>query len=554
MKRHWPAAIVLSALVAAAACGGDSGQPQTPSPAPSSPPATRAPTQPPGGTSPAEKVINLAGDTPLTRIDGAGTGDYFNDLPALVTGDVNGDGLADLLIGARFGDGPGDSREDAGEAYLIFGKRTLPATIDLAVPQADVTIYGAIGKGPVSPQGDQAGFSGALADVNGDGFDDVILGAPFAQRPDNKAVTGKTYVIYGGVQMPATIDLAETQADVTLIGAGVNSFFGDAVAATDVNGDGFADVIVGAPFANRPAGSENAGQQAGAAYVFFGGGQPAGTRDAGASDFDVAVYGKEVFEGGDETGDNVAGGDLNGDGFGDIVITAEAADGPNNDRSVAAEVYVVYGARDLGGVLDVAAGDQDVTVYGAEQNDTLGFNIGVADVTGDGTADLLVSARGGDGDNNRTPEGGELHIFPGGSLPAVIDLADYPGDTYLYGADPADFLGNGLGAADFDGDGANELFLGSPGGDGTVNDAFTFRDSGEGYVLDARGLKGPVRILDSPLKLAVYGAHADDALGTSMAAGDMDGDGRPELIMLAVRSDGPDGARPDAGTIYVLKP
>jgi len=178
----------------------------------------------------------------------------------------------------------------------------------------------------------------------------------------------------------------------------------------------------------------------------------------------------------------------------------------------------------------------------------------VADVTGDGAADLLVSARGGDGDKNRVPEGGEVHIFPGGSLPATIDLADYPEDTYIYGADPADFLGNGLGAADFDGDGANELFLGSPGGDGIINDAFTFRDGGEGYVLDARGLKGAVPVLESPLKLAVYSARGDDALGTSMAAGDMDGDGRPELIMLAARSDGPDGARPDAGTIYVLKP
>jgi hypothetical protein len=189
-------------------------------------------------------------------------------------------------------------------------------------------------------------------------------------------------------------------------------------------------------------------------------------------------------------------------------------------------------------VLDVGAGDQDVTVYGAEQNDTLGFNIGVADVTGDDTADLLVSARGGDGDNNRTQEAGELHILAGGSLPETIDLLDYPDDIYVYGADAADFLGNALGAADFDGDGANELFVGSPAGDGIANDPSTFRDGGEGFVLDPRGLSGAVRILDAPLKLAVYGAHSDDALGTSMAAGDMDGDGRPELVLL---DDSPTG-------------
>ena len=192
-------------------------------------------------------------------------------------------------------------------------------------------------------------------------------------------------------------------------------------------------------------------------------------------EFDLVVYGEEEFEGGDEAGDNVAGGDLNNDGIGDIVITAESADGPENARSVGAEVYVVYGSTTIGGVLDIGDGDQDVTVYGSDQNDTVGFNIGAGDVTGDGIDDLLVSARGGDGDVNRIPEAGELHIFPGPNLPETIDLASYPGDIYLYGADPADFLGNALGVVDIDGDGAPELFVGLPGGDGAVNDPVTFR-------------------------------------------------------------------------------
>jgi hypothetical protein len=277
-------------------------------------------------------------------------------------------------------------------------------------------------------------------------------------------------------------------------------------------------------------------------FVWYGSPSLYGARDVSAGEFDLAIYGKEEFEGGDEAGDNVAGGDLNGDGLGDIVITAEAADGPENERSVDAEVYVVYGSTSLGGVLDIGEGDQDVTVYGADQNDTLGFNIGVADVTGDGIGDLLVSARGGDGEGNRTGEAGELHIFPGGNLPEVIDLLDYPSDIYLYGADSAGFLGNALGAADFNGDGVNEVFAGSPGA-----------GAGNGYVLDARGLRGAVRVTDAPLTLTVRGAAPGDALGTSMAAGDLDGDGRPELVLMAIRSDGPDGSRPDAGTIYIVK-
>lgn len=544
---------LLVALAGAEACGGgDDGattEPGTATPPGSTPPAS------PGTLPGAEKVIDLASEAAAVTISGSDSGDYFNDLPALVTGDVNGDGLADVLTGARFGDGPDNSREDAGEAYLILGKPALPATVDLAAREADVTVYGGHGKGGVSQQGGQLGFSGALADVNGDGRDDIIVGAPFAPRPDNAAGAGAVYVIFGSGSLPGVIDLAQEEtADLTLTGASANSLFGDAVAATDANGDGLNDIIVGAPFQPRPLDRDRGGQLAGSVYVWFGGQSLRGARDVAVGQFDVVIYGEEEFQGGDEAGDNVAGGDLNNDGFGDIVITAEAADGPENSRSVAAEVYVVYGSQDLGGVLDIGAGDQDVTIYGAAQNDTLGFNIGVAEVTGDGVADLLVSARGGDGAGDRTPEAGEVHIFPGGNLPRIIDLADYADDIYVYGADAADFLGNALGAADFDGDDVMELFLGAPGGDGIANDPFTFRDGGEGFVLDARSLRGAVRVLDAPLKLAVYGARSDDALGTSMAAGDMDGDGRAELILLAIRSDGPDGSRPDAGTAYIVRP
>ncbi|MFQ5474100.1 MAG: integrin alpha, partial [Dehalococcoidia bacterium] len=396
---------ILALSVVAISCGGDDGPSPSPSETPpSATPPAETPTQPP--VSPSEdNVLDLAFDPPLTTIWGSDTGDYFNDLPLLTSADVNGDGKDDLLIGARFGDGPNNSRPDSGEAYVVYGSDPLPATIDLANGEADVTIFAA------EPD-DQLGYSGTLADVNGDGLPDVIIGAPFANRG-----VGAVYVIFGGPGLPSVIDLATTPANVTLKGAQGNSFFGDAIASTDANGDGVADIIVGATFIRRPADMINPNAQAGAAYVFFGSPSLAAERDTADGDFDVVIYGENSDPHPDELGDNVFGADLNNDGIGDLILTAEAADGPNNERSVGAEVHIVFGSEDLGGVIDVALDEQDVTVIGADPNDTLGFGLSAGDVNNDGIDDLLASARGADGPGNSSSELGELHIVLGGALP-----------------------------------------------------------------------------------------------------------------------------------------
>lgn len=537
-----PLALALAALAALAAlpaCGGGGSDGPSRAPTETTASGATATERPPQGTPlPAGRTIDLAETTPKTVIWGADSGDYFNDLPALVTGDVNGDGLGDLLVAARFGDGPGNARQDSGEAYVILGREDPRGVVDLAAGDEDITIYGAA-------LDDQLGFSGALADVNDDGLDDIILGAPFVAREDDRSEAGAVYVVFGGATLPGLIDLQSQPADLLLLGRDGAGFFGDAVAAADVNGDETRDILVGATFARGgTAGSPVA--QAGAAYVFFGGGQISGTKDVGKGEFDVAVYGAEYL---DELGDNVAGGDLNGDGIADIIMTAEAADGPDNARAVAAEVYIVYGSQDLGGVLSIADGDQDVTIFGAEQNDTIGYNIAAADVTGDGTDDLIMTARLADGPGNSVGEGAEVHIVPGGDIPETIDLAAEPPYPYLYGSHDADLIGNAIGGVDLEGDGARELFVGTGFADGPQD---TRHEAGVAYLIDARGLTGAVDVATSPLKLIIYGAHPDDGLGTSIAAGDLDGDGRVELALLAIRSDGPDGARPDAGAIYVV--
>jgi hypothetical protein len=113
-------------------------------------------------------------------------------------------------------------------------------------------------------------------------------------------MAGAAYVIFGSTSLPPVIDLAQTPADATLEGAAGNGFFGDAVASTDANGDGFGDVIVGAPFAPRPPDRERPGQLAGAVYVWFGGESLEHARDVSLGEVDLVIYGNEEFEGGDE--------------------------------------------------------------------------------------------------------------------------------------------------------------------------------------------------------------------------------------------------------------
>ena len=533
-----------------------------------------------------------AGTAPDVTILGASAGDRLTEGGALAAGDVNGDGTLDLIIGAPFADGPLNGRANGGEAYVVYGRKspaTFPATVDLAVQGAggaDVTIYGATA-------GDFVTQTGAVTvgDVNGDGTADILLGAFSSDGPANgRAGAGEAYIIYGRkspASFLATVDLAVQGAggaDVTIYGATASDFLtiGNGLVAGDVNGDGTADIILSASFADGPA-DGRAG--AGETYIVFGRKSPAAfptTLDLavqGNAGANVTIYGAtadDKLTGGDLSSPAaIALGDVNGDGTEDLILGAWKADGPSEGRSDAGEAYIIYGRKSpatFPATLDLAVQGStgaDVTLYGATAGDNLAISgaLTVGDVNGDGTTDILLGAAMADGPVNGRAGAGEAYVVFGrkspAAFPAVLDLAvqgSTGANVTLYGGTSGDTLTayGTLKVGDVNGDGTPDLILGTFGADGPANGR---SDAGEAYIVFGRNSTATFpTTLDLAVQgstgadVTIYGASADDILTSlgALALGDVNGDGTPDIILGAPRADGPAEGRSFAGEAYVV--
>jgi Ca2+-binding RTX toxin-like protein len=397
-------------------------------------------------------------------------------------GDINGDGFADLIIGAYRGDAAGNAKNYAGDSYVIFGKASFWAAVDLA------TIASGAGGFVIHGQdsGDESGRSVASAgDINGDGFGDLIIGAFGGDAAGNaKPNAGDSYVIFGKASgFGAAVDLGTVAAGAggfVIHGQDVGDQSGFSVAsAGDINGDGFGDLIIGA-YGGDAAGNSKA--VAGDSYVIFGKASSFGaavdlaTIAAGTGGF--VIHGQDAS---DASGFSVAsGGDINGDGFSDLIIGARNGDAAGNAKSNAGDSYVIFGkASGFESAIDlasVAAGTGGFVIHGHDAGDFSGWSVASAgDVNGDGFGDLLIGAYRGDAAGNAKGSAGDSYVVFGkaSSFGAAIDLATIAagvGGFVIYGQDAGDNSGMSVASGgDINGDGFGDLIIGAPGADAAGN-------------------------------------------------------------------------------------
>jgi hypothetical protein len=350
----------------------------------------------------------------------------------------------------------------------------------------------------------------------------------------------------------------------------------------DVDGDRRADVILTPMYADSGPARERV--RAGEVAVVLSSGAITGETDLAHVQVDdppgnvSIVYGADTQ---DLLGAEVASGDLNRDGYDDIVVSAQFGDGPDNGRSECGDVVILWGGPNFGGrVIDLQDPPDDMSVtsvYGRDQGDRLGIWVSTGDFDGDGFADAYLGADQADGPDGKRTHAGEVYVLYGSSelrQQRSIDLATTTlPHTTVYGIDPEDHSGATVRSGDLNGDGVSELLIGaglnrlsaqqdgnggssghgSAGGDGP--DGPERLNSGEAYILYGTRDDRPqtIDLADPPAStVIVYGADPLDAYGEEMFAGDFNGDGQGDLAIGALTADGLANALPSSGEVALV--
>lgn len=478
------------------------------------------------------------------RIDG----ESANDFAASVAGggDLNGDGINDILIGAR-GAQPG-GLPDAGTVYVLFGRddsvEPFPAvsSLDMVEPSQGFRIDG--------QRGDRLAGATFIGDVNGDGVDDIAVGRP-GEDVGRYGDAGIVYIIFGrrastGEMFPQSFELDDLEPGqgFRLFGYDQYDRAGTFVAsAGDINGDGVNDMLVGAPGVDRQI-AYGASDQ-GAVYVVFGKNGAAGQFFPDSMELETLdpTDGFEIIGEGSRTGLGRAGaaaGDVNNDGFDDIVIGARN-DGPRGSTDRPGIAYVIFGRDGLAepfperlDLLDLTR-EQGFRMFGVTDGDLAGEAVGGgSDIDGDGVDDIVVSAS--EATAGDRVQAGEAYVVygrdttAGACFPVTMQLAQLDGRSgFTFRGITA---GDRAGAparfgADMNADGAPDIFMGSE-----VFDPSSPTVVDQTYLVYGRQAPGRCQAdLDGDGTLTLFDFLTfQDAFATGRDTADLDCDGELTLF------------------------
>lgn len=448
-------------------------------------------------------VANLPAGQPLATIWGAAADDLLGT--EIFSADLNDDGVADLILGASGADPNGIDR--AGAVYVLWGGPQFGGTVDLASPPSWVTTFQG------QDVADRLGFWVEAGDVNGDGIDDLLMSADDGNGINNTVSDrGEAHVVFGGQTFPAVIDMANPPAGlnyITVYGEDNADQLGSCMHSVDLDGDGFEELIVSAALNRAVGGFTGAGiaggdgpnnnrNGCGDTYIIWGAANLPSVINLNtdktallAANALTVVYGANS---GDYLGEEISSGDIDGDGYDDLLIGAITADGENNNAPNAGEAVILWGGPQLRGqTYDMAtfpAGTS--TLWGEQPGDIGGDTLSVADVNKDGFADVYFSEPSGDPQTSVGTRlgAGEIVILFGGptrfpsamGVTAMADSTRWP-SRRIWGTDANDLMGYSMEGGDLNQDGFAEIFPNSMRGDGFNN---AYNDAGEVAIVDGR--------------------------------------------------------------------
>jgi len=382
------------------------------------------------------------------------------------TGDVDGDGVLDLLVGTL-------TAADVG-AYVAFGPISASATFESsAVPLlSDATTHG-------------SGRAVGMGDVNGDGLADVLVGCPYSTSPGVSLLLGP---------LTGTPSVVRGDSDAFLYGSS-GTYTGHGADLADMNGDGLADAAIGAWALEGNTGG---------LYVEYG---PLSGETDLESDADgmLVGWGSQAYLGRQVR----AGGDVDGDGIGDVMTSAAWASTFGYGLGYVAVMHMPFTGT-------ISAADADVLLVGESAYSVLGISMAMGDLNGDGLDDMVAGAP------SATVIGaaeGAAYVVFGGTTGAV-DLG--AADVIVRGALGFDGVGSGVACEHSDSDAYAELVVGA------ATDSIGASRAGAAYFFFGP-LSGSYSTSDA--HAIMLGGAGQDAAGQSVAISDMDGDGVGDLLV-----------------------